>query len=182
MSSVMKGYLKVDAVGTSLCGYLHATYSELVAVFGRPHERNQATANTKASWTFRHKKTGLEMDIYDYSLNEGGRANDVTVWHVGTHTNKDKDVFAELHRIFPAKKICDFRYDVIHPALYTVRVAFGTEMSDKAEEKGKDWLMKQKVDGNEIVEKHFTTMEAANAFIEGIELASGWMESCHYMM
>jgi len=64
---------------------------------------------------------------------------------------------------------------------YTVKVALGCAMSDKAYE-NEEWFKTVEPNGNEIVEKTFHTIEEANAFVSGIELMNGWLDECHIIL
>lgn len=115
----LKGYKKTDAVGTALSCYLHASYAELLLVFGKPHILNSVHANSLASWTFQHKKMYIVIDIYDYVLDENRTLETITIWSIGTQNNGEceRNTLNELHRLFPTKLITNYKNEVIFLAV-----------------------------------------------------------------
>lgn len=70
--------------GTSLCGYIEATYAELIAVFGLPSEGDGA--KTDAEWAIRLTRTGNVAAIYNWKNGPaygGSPISTITRWNVG---------------------------------------------------------------------------------------------------
>lgn len=77
----------LDPVGTSLQGYINATYDRLVSVFGPPNGEPDGY-KTQAEWVL-ESPAGV-VTIYDYKQGdcycgegEGIPAEQVTDWHIG---------------------------------------------------------------------------------------------------
>lgn len=177
-----KKYIKLSdegTIGTSFIGRIKITYAELVSVLGKPHKLNKD--KSLAEWAFIDKKHQINttaFTIYDYQLGESKRKEDIKSWQIGGF---NVDVVDLIHELFPYKRIATWNGEIKYFEKYVVKVAFGSDMSDKAEE-NEAWFMQVKPDGNEIVEKIFDTMAEAQAFIDGLELASGWLEECHMIL
>ena len=79
-----------DVVGTSLQGYVSATFSQIVSVFGEPVRFTEEGETSDVEWVI-HTPFGVAT-IYDYKTGknyegEGGTApEDNTDWHIGAHT------------------------------------------------------------------------------------------------
>lgn len=177
-----KKYMKLSydgIIGTSFIAYIRISYHELVKILGKPHRLKND--KSLAEWSFIDKRLQLNttaFTIYDYKLGEGLKKEDITEWHIGGFHSSAID---SVHELFPYKRITTWQGEVKHKEKYVVKVAFGSAMSDKAAE-NEVWFMQAKPDGNEIVEKIFDTMAEAQAFIDGLELASGWLEECHMIL
>lgn len=59
---------------------------------------------------------------------------------------------------------------------YKIKVFYGTEMANKAEN-DESWAKKVVPDGGEIIIEEFNTVAERNAFIKGVDSASGYMET-----
>lgn len=56
-----------DTIGTSGKGYLHASYSEIVAALGEPERPNYGDGKTRIEWWFKTSgKRPTIVTIYDY--------------------------------------------------------------------------------------------------------------------
>ena len=80
---MMKNSKDFPFSGTSLMGYVTASYDELVGVFGKPEfEDDVPTTYEKTSTEWRGQINGHRFTIYDYKWR---RRNDSSLeqWHVG---------------------------------------------------------------------------------------------------
>lgn len=83
--------------GTSLSGYIDATYDELVAAFGLPESGDGY--KTKADW--RVVIDGWAVTVYDWKI-DGSPVESNTEWNVGGHRGAE-DVEAVLDALAEAE-------------------------------------------------------------------------------
>lgn len=69
-----------NANGTSLVGYISATYDDLVKTFGEPHGGGSTDGKVQCEWAFQLPKGGV-FTIYDYKSDLAPSAN--MMWHIG---------------------------------------------------------------------------------------------------
>lgn len=84
MKYVIKKLSKNDPSvnGTSLAGYIFASYDQLEKKFGKPHGRS-SDGKVKAEWDL--NINGKVVTIYDYKSSLPAKQN--VVWHIGGNTN-----------------------------------------------------------------------------------------------
>ena len=96
---------------SSLQGKIHATYQELVAVFGEPNCQTDGY-KTDAEWELpmTSKQT---VTIYNYKTgknylgDEGQAAEDITMWHIGGQSSLAVAyVHGMLGRDIPPETLC----------------------------------------------------------------------------
>jgi hypothetical protein len=85
--------------GTSLKGYLTATYDELVAKFGKPNAGASGDGKVKAEWILEAK--GTIVTIYDYK-EYSKSVKYVTDWHIGGF---EMDAVKLIKRAFPKHNV-----------------------------------------------------------------------------
>lgn len=84
------GNVNID--GTSLKGYLHAKYSDIVTLLGSPMEGDGY--KVQAEWNIKFDD-GTVVAIYDWKMGDTD-VNDITEWHIGGHNVKALERLGEL--------------------------------------------------------------------------------------
>jgi hypothetical protein len=81
--------------GTSLQGYINASFDELVDMFGEPHYFEPYTGDkVQCEWSFK-TNNGIVFTIYDWK-EYGTHPHDVTSWHIGGYDKKAELTVLEL--------------------------------------------------------------------------------------
>ena len=97
-----------DISGTSLQGYLNASYDKIVKVLGEPHE-NYDDGKIDAEWNFKINSHVVTLYNYkdgkNYLGSEGADIKDITIWHIGGH---DKRVLKEVKKLFTDNEVVSF--------------------------------------------------------------------------
>lgn len=74
-----------NVLGTSLQGYVVATFEEMVAILGAPHHENHGD-KCDTEWNCR-ADDGIVFTVYDYDdTNEDARDGSPYKWHIGGFT------------------------------------------------------------------------------------------------
>jgi len=87
--------------GTSLQGYIRASYEQLLKAFGRPHEGMSDGYKTDVEWAFEFAD-GTIATLYNwkngknYCGSEGLELNDIYDWNVGGHSDKAVEKIKKL--------------------------------------------------------------------------------------
>ena len=76
-------YNGIVANGTSLMGYVDASYGKLRSVFGPPRSRRSGDGKVKTEWLIKFDD-GTVGTIYDYKSSVTPKHN--TEWHVGGYS------------------------------------------------------------------------------------------------
>jgi len=82
----------IETVGTSLMGYIDASYAELVEVLGEPTEGDDYKVD--ANWHILNMDTGESATIYNYKdgKNYNGRngtpKTEIRDWHIGGRSSE----------------------------------------------------------------------------------------------
>lgn len=95
-----------DMNGTSLQGYVSASYASLVEAFGEPSEADGYKVSSE--WSFEDPDTKEVFSLYDYKETalydddlpsvERFRERELFDWHIGARGNGGVDTFASFIR------------------------------------------------------------------------------------
>ena len=92
--------------GTSLQGYIKASYEQLLKTFGPPHEGMSDNYKTDVEWAFEFAD-GTIATLYNwkngknYLGDEGSELNNIYEWNVGGFNDKAVSKLLEKLRSYP---------------------------------------------------------------------------------
>ena len=95
-----------NVYGTSLQGYIKASYEQLLNAFGAPHEGMSDNYKTDVEWAFEFAD-GTIATLYNwkngknYLGDEGSELNDIYEWNVGGKSEKAVSKLLEKLRSYP---------------------------------------------------------------------------------
>lgn len=88
---------------SSLQGYIHATYDELVEAFGEPQfGPDTGDMDDKVTCEWEIELEGQECRIYDWKEYTGVTPRDRYEWHIG---GRDRDAERLVHDAFTVKNL-----------------------------------------------------------------------------
>ena len=79
--------VSTNATLTFYIGEIHATYDDIVKVFGQPHHEGSGDGKVQVEWCFEFEDTDDVFTIYDWKEYET-KPKDVTEWHIGGYSEK----------------------------------------------------------------------------------------------